>query len=115
MSEVAIKVWIRGWAACWTAAQARSISLRVAPGQPGHLDFFQFGGDLGDGFEIPFGSRRKTGFNYIDARVFRVCTASRSFSPVFMLAPGGLLPVPQSGIENNDTLIVVLTWCLLLV
>ena len=80
----------------------------IAPGgagQAGHLHPLHFGGDLRDGLEVTLGSRRESGLDDIDAELFQLHGQPQFFAGVHAGA-GGLLPVPQGRVENDDAIVV---------
>jgi len=70
-------------------------------GEGGDLGLLQPARDLGDGLEVAFGSRWKTGLEHVDPQLFELERNSQLFRGVHA-RPRALLAIPECRVENDD-------------
>ena len=99
MSEVEIKVWMRGLVASLTASQAGVDVLGEGPGQAGDLGPPDFPGHGLHRLEIPRGGEGKPGLDDIHVEEFQVPGDLQFFVHV-QVGPRGLFPVSQGRVED---------------
>ena len=99
MSEEEMKVWIRGRLAALTALAQTSMSFLMARARPVDHRLFEGLGDFAYRLEIARGGHGKSRFDDVHAQLFQLDGDLHFFLGV-QAGAGGLLPVPQRGVEN---------------